>query len=46
MDAILMLQDQVRSEPLRVASEADQVPDEFKVGAPVPAHESQADAGW
>jgi len=41
MDAILSLQDQIQSEPLRIASEADDVPAAFRPGAEVTAEE-----GW
>ncbi|PIE18019.1 MAG: NADH-quinone oxidoreductase [Proteobacteria bacterium] len=42
MDAIMMLQDQVRHEPARVTSEADEVPDEYRVDMKRVAE----DAGW
>ena len=41
MDAILSLPDQIQNEPLRVASEADDVPDAFRPGATITAEE-----GW
>jgi NADH-quinone oxidoreductase subunit B len=45
LDAILMLQDQIQHEPLRVADESDQVPEEYRIGSPSDAG-GKSEAGW
>ncbi len=45
MDAILMLQDQIQHEPLRLADESALVPDQYKEGAALPDFDD-VEASW
>jgi NADH-quinone oxidoreductase subunit B len=45
LDAILMLQDQIQHEPLRLTDESDQVPPEYRDGAKLPDF-NDTEASW